>query len=166
VDRIKSCITYDGVIHDVPEFLVECFGMSASAASKTSDAADAEMWTQVRNAVRREAVLLAALSHSDGLMHPAEAEVAIRHCELLAERRQLYITEPILHSLVRYFGRLRPTERDVADALEVLLNSDPSELIRFLTACVRLIDADGRRHPEELSLVNSLAVELVGLPIV
>jgi len=167
VDRILACVDYDGVVHDdVPAFLSETLGMTEAAATRTSKPEDAANWSRIRRLVQKEAILLTALSHSDGLMHQLEIEVTLRRCEQIIQKQGLYLNEACLRSLERYLRRLRPTERDIAEALEVVTRSDPRDIISFLTSSVHLIDADGIRHRDEVGLINDVSVELTGLPVV
>jgi hypothetical protein len=166
IDRIVSCIGFDGEVHeDVPAFISECFGMNPLLAARRASPEDQARWDEMRTAIRHEAVLLAALSHSDGLMHPNEIDVAVAHCERSAEKRGHYITEATLRSLVAYCRRLHPNRRDIERSLIRLMSDDTQLIVSFLVASVKLIDADGKRHPKEVELINDLAMELTGVRV-
>lgn len=167
VDRITSCISYDGEVHDdVPQFMADAFGMQIPLASREIDQEEMALWQRVRQHVRYDAVLLVALSNADGVIHPAETEVALAHCEKAASAARLYLMEATQRSLTRYLNRLRPTAEDVTRATDELMGRDPQQVITLLTSAVHLVDADGRRHPAEIDMINDLAKELTGLAVI
>lgn len=166
IDRIQACIDYSGEVHrDVPAFLAESFGMSIQMASRTISPEQEELWNKTRAAIRPSAIILVALSNSDGAIHPKEIEVALGECEREAARAKLYFTETSLRSAERYLSRLYPQVRDVENATATLLQKDPQGITSLLSAAVRLIDADGRRHHAEVQMLNDLSLELIGLPL-
>lgn len=166
VDRIQACMDYDGVVHtDVSAYLSDVFGMAPALVRRQTDQADFDLWNGIRTAIRTDAVVLAALSHSDGLMHPSEVDVAVSHCERASAKKKLYVTEATLASLNAYVRRLHPTVRDVQRATEGLYSATPDEILALLTSAVALIDADRVRHPAELRLINEFAKDLIGVSI-
>lgn len=166
VDRIHCFIDYDGeVFSDVPMFLTENFGMDLNLASSRGDDAT-DRWSGILKAVRHEAVLLSALSRSDGKTVAEEVELATDYLSRLAEMNGLMLSEGEILSIYRYANRLRPTEKALSNALQHLSNLADRHLQRLLLTAVALIDADGARHPAEISLVNEIAIDLIGTTII
>lgn len=165
VDRIRSCIDYDGeVFEDVPRFLNENFGMSLSVASKRPS--ETERWSSIRMLIADDAVLLSAIGRVDLSLHPAETQEATKYLCALAERAAPALQSEEVEMVRRYVGRLRPDERSIARAVDKVAARDPLRIQETLLAAVRVMDADGRRHPAETALLNDLANELLGVEIV
>lgn len=167
VDRILSCIDYDGEVHDdVPAFMSMTFGMHPSAFDEIDQRDFRRRWERLRVLVRPQAVLFAALSRSDGLMRPDEVGIAMDHCCHMAMRAELEPEEDELAALSRYITRQRPGEDAILSALEALANRDTRDITRFLASAVELIDIDGMRHPGETAMLNDLSSILIGLKVV
>jgi tellurite resistance protein len=68
-------------------------------------------------------------------------------------------------ALHRYLRNIRPDEEMLIDAVDALLGLNPEETVRFLAAGKAVIDADGILHPEEVAMLNELAVQLTGVAL-
>lgn len=167
-DRILSCIDLDGEVHDdVPAFLAETFGMSPATAARTEPkAAPSSVWHRARPVIRHHATLLAALSLSDATMRDEEIVVAVEHCSRVADAAELPLDEDGIGKLERYIRRQRPTREAIWDACEELRRGDAATTRRLLASAVALVDADGVRHDDEIDLLNDIAMELTGVPLV
>jgi uncharacterized tellurite resistance protein B-like protein len=163
VDRIRSCIDYDGEIFEyVPHFLQENFGMSigASTASLRDD-----RWIDILDAVRADAVLLACVIRSDGSVHDAEIEAAFQHILWVAESAGRMLDELQQAALKRYLARLRPTENALSSAMDAIQDGSSRRVERLLKACVTVMNADGRRDPREAQAINGIAKQIIGVSI-
>lgn len=167
VDRIRCCIDYSGEVHDdVAAFLVDSFGMDADIAHRRAgEDADAR-WRDIIDLVRDDAVVLAAMSQSDGLMHRSEVLTIVRHLVALVERHGVLTDESDAERITTHVGRLRPTGAAIARALDGLGRQDASHVQRVLRAALAVLDADGRRHPAEIALLDGISRELTGVGVV
>lgn len=164
VDRIQCFIDYDGeVFQEVPKFLADNFGMDIALAMKTSDVD--RRWNGILENIRHNAVILAALARSDGRIASEEIDEAERYLTALAERSGIMLDVGDVSSIRRYVSRLRPTEEAIMKALDQLSDRDPGQIKRLLMAAMRVVDADGHRHPREMALINAIAEDLTGAPI-
>lgn len=169
IDRIVSVVDYDGeVFEDVPAFLVENFGMSHLLAGRRGDDAMGRdrVWSDVLEAIRHDAVILSALARSDGKAVAVEVDAAADHLSQLAERNGAMLDEAQILAIYRYANRLRPTEEAIVRALRFLQQQSPQHVKRLLIASAAIIDADGLRHPNEIALLNAVAEDLLGVPLV
>lgn len=164
VDRIRCCIDYSGEVHDdVAAFLVDSFGMDASLAQRRADADADARWRDMLDLVRDDAVVLAAMSQSDGLMHRSEVAAIVRHLVAIVERSGVLTDEADAERFVAHVGRLRPTRAAIARALDGVARQDAGHVERLLRAAVSVLDADGRRHPAEMTLLDGISRELTGV---
>lgn len=167
VDRIKSCIDYDGeVCEDVALFLHENFGMAHQMASRREATDDLARWPEIREVVRPDAIVLVALSRADGLVLKSEIDIAVTYLALLAERGDMHLTTPEISCLETMVRRLRPGPPTIELGLNALSDASPKRIRSLLMTAVEVIDADGFRHPEEIKLVNTLAREMIGVDLV
>lgn len=167
IDRIQCFIDYDGEVHsDIPRFLFDNFGMSLEIAAGRDRDEREQRWKHILEAVREEAVILAALARSDGHAVAEEVEIATDYLGRLSEANGMMLDEAEIAGIYRYANRLRPTEEAIRRALNGIANLPPRHLQRLLLTAVALIDADGKRHDAEVSLVNEIAMELTGMAVV
>lgn len=165
IDRIKSCIDFDGQVYaDVPAFLVENFGMSTSMAS--ASAADGDRWHEVLGNIRTEATILSSIIRADGRLRLGEVDAVVEYLWRRAEATGIQLSPREVIALQRYVNRLRPTEDAIFRALDKLSHGSPSSINRLLSAAVVAMDSDGSRHNAEIALVNAIAKDLIGMPIV
>ncbi|MUO84020.1 WYL domain-containing protein [Agrobacterium vitis] len=163
IDRIRSCIDYDGeIFDDVPVFLHENFGMRV-VASNIPQRDDA--WIDVLDAVRADAVLLACIIRSDGSVHASEIEEAFQHILWVAENSGRMLDDLQHAALKRYLSRLRPTEKAISLAIDALHDNSPRRVERLLKACVSVMNADGKRDPRERLAINGIASQVLGVSI-
>lgn len=165
VDRIQCFIDYDGEVYsDVPAFLVENFGMAAEHAERKGN--DAVRWKNILETVKHDAVILAALARADGATIREEVEIARDHLSRVAENDGMMLEEAEILAIYRYASRLRPTELAIERALKHVAGLQPRHTQRLLIAAASVVDADGKRHPREIDLINAVAVELIGAKII
>lgn len=166
VDRISCCIDYSGEVHDnVASFLFDNFGMSLALATRKSTAESEARWKDILALIKDDAVLLAAMSESDGNVHSSEVDVATRHLASVVERTRISLTSSEIDMIAAYIRRLRPTGRSIARALDGIGRLGADSVTRLLRAAIAVLDADGRRHVAEIELLNQLSVELTGVAI-
>ncbi|APH71418.1 tellurite resistance TerB family protein [Aquibium oceanicum] len=162
IDRIKCCIDFDGVVHDdVPSFIAESFGMALPLARKREPAESAR-WNALIGKIRTEAVLLTAMSRCDGQMAASEIEVMVAYLAKVAEREGSLLHDAEIGKLRQYLSRLRPTPRSIAGAVADATGFEPGRLKHLILAAARVMDADERRHPQEIRLLNIVSRELLG----
>lgn len=168
VDRITSCIDFDGEVHnDVAAFMRDSFGMTAELSPAAPPRQpEHRVWGAIRRAHAAHLMLLTALSHADAEMIPEEVDVIVDWCERRAIAEGMRPDAEFRRLARRYAMRLRPDGQLVARALEDLYNQDPGTVVPLLAAGIAVIDADGLRHPEERDLLNRIAEDLSGLPII
>lgn len=167
VDRILTCYDADGVVYDdVPSFLAETFGLGIAVASRKEGTAAQNAWSRIRACVKPHAVLLAALSRSDATMRDDEVAVAVEHCRSAASICGFIVEDHEIALLERYIRRQRPTRDNIFAACETMREENPETIRSFLASAVELMDADGRRHPEEIDLLNDVSMEMTGVPLV
>lgn len=167
IDRIQCVIDYDGeIFDDVPAFLEETFGMRKDIADLQEDEEDAYEWERIRRTVRPYAVLLNALSESDGTIRDAETEVAADFCVWLCDQKEIFVTDGNRRALKRYILRHHPDSRLIIECCDKVLSADPHVITKFLVACIKLMDADLIRHPSEVELINQLSGDLTGMPVI
>jgi tellurite resistance protein len=160
-DSILSCIDMDGEIFDPRDFLKDNVGIDPEGDGV--DVIDNTRLRALRDHARPHAQLLAALSRSDGNMHPAEISVARYHCERICDGLEPTLDECEL--LSRRFHRIRPTPEQIDRAIDRMRERPIEEITLFLQAAQRVIEADGRLHPEEINMLNAFAEELTGCGI-
>ncbi|HEY0120575.1 MAG TPA: WYL domain-containing protein [Rhizobium sp.] len=166
IDRIQCFIDYDGeVFSDIPVFLQENFGMNILLGTKTAPDGD-RRWRRVLDSVKHDAVLLSALSRSDGKTSPQETEIATDHLSRLAENAGMMLEDAEILAIYRYANRLRPTEEAIMRALEHAAAQGHRHVQKLLNVAIELIDADGQRHHNEIALINSIALDLTGMAII
>lgn len=165
VDRIRCCIDFGGEVHeDVASFLQDNFGMSATLAARRQDPALAG-WQSVLDLVRDDAVILAAMSRSDGHVHVAEVDVAVRHLVAIVERRDDILSDADIARLSSHFARLHPTDDAIRRAVSRITAHGADHVQRLLRAVVALLDADGLRHSAEMRFLDTLCIEVTGVGI-
>lgn len=166
VDRIVCCIDLNGeIFEDVPRFMAESFGMSPGLAAAHEDQDERDRWGAVRNFIRPEAILLAAMTRSDGIVRNVEIETGAEILALSAERAGHMCDELICDLIGRYLLRLRPSEEQIGSAIERIAERAPDEIKRILIAAARVMDSDEDRHPQEIAVLNAMARELIGANI-
>ncbi|MBN9243967.1 MAG: WYL domain-containing protein [Mesorhizobium sp.] len=166
VDRIRCCIDYDGEVHqDVTAFLADNFGMSRDLAARTTAGHDDDRWRRIVLKIRDDAVILAAISKSDGQVHSLEVQAAIHYLARRVEDDEAPLSDREISELGAYFRRMRPTGPAIQRAVEGIGQRDARGIQKLLMAAVDVLDADGKRHPAELELLNAICVEMVGAPI-
>jgi len=160
VDNILACGSVEtGELVDPEPFLEDALGRVTGAGEMV--VLDDGALREARLASRPQAVLLAALSRSDGYMHRSERICA----EIFVERlvKPLGLSASEIASLHRRFGTLRPTPDQIAEALERLRLAGPEAVIALLRAAKDLVEADGRLHDAEINLINELSEDLCGV---
>lgn len=166
IDRIASCIDYDGEVHDdVPRYLADILGMSIGLATAKEDAS-ARRWQLIVSDIRPDATLLAAISRCDGHVAASEVQEILSYLARVVEGGGEILNDDDVAALDRYVARLRPTSEAIRRALDAASSYSPDRIKRMLIAAARVMDADMKRHPAETRLVNTVAEELLGVTLV
>lgn len=166
VDRIVCCIDYSGEIHDdVASFLHENFGMGSASASAREDDATASMWPRVLEVIRDDAILLSAMAKADGSFSDAELHTIVDYLSGRVERSVKFLTPREVEAIRAYVRRLRPGAESLSRSVNNIIQQGSSRIEEILRAKVRVMDADGRRHPQEVELLNRIANEFIGVHV-
>lgn len=166
IDRIRSCVDFDGEVHDdVPQFLIDTFGMSFFNAHAKVTQKNAERWQAILDLLRSETVLLAALCRVDNLVKPVEIDVLIEYLATLVENQDIFLSPAEVASMERYAKRLRPTEDAIMRSLDAVSAKGARHVEQLLIAAKRVIEADEILHQEEVELINVMAHELAGVKV-
>jgi predicted DNA-binding transcriptional regulator YafY len=167
VDRIRCCIDFSGEVHDdVAGFLEENFGMALHVARRQPSSESKDRWRDVLALIRDDAVLLAAMSQSDGSIHNAEVAAASAYLMKVAESATgTMLSDQEGEAIASHFRRLRPTGDAINRALEGISRQPAEKVRKLLLAAVSVLDADGQRHPAELELLNAICLDLTGVGI-
>lgn len=164
VDRISECIDYDGEIHtDIAAFMVANFGMHPALAQLVVDETSARRWSSLLAAVRPVAILLASVMRADGEVVRDEIGECLDCLSAIAERQGVEPTKIDMIALRRYLLRLRPGEHGILNALDEVASLGPDHSRRVLSACARVMDADGERRSEEVLLISAIAKGILGV---
>ena len=165
IDRIKCCIDFTGeVFDDVPAFLSDTFGMSEVRAASREEPETAR-WRNILNIVRADAVLLAAMSRSDGSVRPVETDAAVDHLSYIIEHEGEFLSGKDVGRIWHHVHSLRPGLQAIDRALGDLSSRSPDRIKRLIMAAVAVMDADGQRHQAEARMLNELARELLGITL-
>jgi hypothetical protein len=159
-ERIIACIDLDGEVHDSRDFLLSALGLDIDKPGPVADIDTAKM-KEAKRFSRPAAVILAALSRSDGYMHPDEQVIADVYLERLCASYQLSPDEAA--ALRGRFRRLKPITSDLDEALDAMRNRPPGEKTALLVTAKELIEADGKVMKEECALFGDIYFELTGL---
>jgi hypothetical protein len=160
VERIQSCIDYDGAVHAPASFLLENLGLDTSLRGKVASG-NKERLLAAQRIARPHAVLLAGLSRCDGYMHESELSILRTHCENLFDHLTLEET----NRLGRRYHLLKPTSDQLDLAIEEFRSEKPDTITRFLVSAHELIKADGVLMEEEVILFNEFCDELTGVKL-
>lgn len=168
VDRIQTCIDLDGeVFEDVLAFLDDAFGMVFADPEKANDRAVAQQeWCEIARDIKPGAVLMAAMVQSDGVSRNSEIEVATQGLALAAEKLGHFMTPDHVRRLEDLLRRTRPTPSAIRRSLEAMEGFDQRRIMEILRTAVAVMEADGRRHPKEIDLLNLLSLEMIGTTII
>ena len=165
-DRIAACIDYDGeVFEDVAGFLSDTFGMDLRVASRQKGSEREKHWQQIVACVRPMAVLLAAVSRSDGQVRSVEIETSAQCLAKIAERKELWVEQEDFERLVTYIRRLRPDAQAIGRALDEVSRYPKADVVAFFQAAKAVMEADGVAHPEEAEIINEMAREILGADV-
>lgn len=166
-DRILTCYDMDGVVHeDVPAFLYQALGLPIAATVRTEGFEDRNAWPRIRSQVRPHATLLSAISHADDFMCDEEVLVIVDHCEATAGRAEFVFPPDTRELFERYVRRQRPTREAIWRCCDMMRQESPQTVLHFLQSAAAVMEADNFRHPEEVVLLNDMALELTGVPLI
>lgn len=165
VDRIRCCIDYDGEVHDdVPRYISDTFGMAIVIAGKKGKSSSSK-WPEIRERIKSDAIILAAISRADYAVHINETHAATDYLARKLERQGERLTDDEVELIKRYVAKLRPDEETIARALDKVRDRGPNEIKDTLIAACHVMDADGRRHPKEREFLNALAQEWLAITL-
>jgi len=171
-DRIKYCIDLDGVIYEPPsDFLAETFGLtperiktigSFKAPARRSTSDRESDYSDIRNKLKNELIVMSAIAESDGNICFPEAVEIISYVRARARGLRLKFPTELEGKLEGHIRRLRPTSENVISALDEIAGLPIPKQIAFLEACHRVMMADGIVHEAELKLLEEVRQELLG----
>jgi tellurite resistance protein len=168
VDRIESIADHDGVlIEPMDEFLKETFGIEWTPAKVERSQTDIEReWQKVRRTCRHSGVqLLCAVALADGELIPDETGEILDFLRRKCAEQRIEISPYIETYLRNYVRRLRPTPETTERAIDDLHTASAKRVCDLLSACVRVMEADGIRHPNERKIIEAAALELTGVAL-
>jgi len=44
-------------------------------------------------------------------------------------------------------------------------HNDPAVIVQMLSACAKVMEADGNIHPEEIKMLDTFSLSMTGLPL-
>ena len=163
VDRIKSCSDPEGeVFSDIPAFMIETFGMHPLLASYLGTSDDAKRWTVILDIIRHPAMIISAMARADRKLKRSELEIETDYLSKLCESDGIFPSEMEMAAMRRYLLRLRPNAAKMQVALDGVAYNGARSVEQLVRAMVAVMDADGRRHPDELKLLDAIMMELAG----
>jgi hypothetical protein len=171
VDRIEAIADLDGVlIEPLSVFLRETFGIvwpPAEAPAIDSLNEDiAEKWSRMRRVCREGGIqLLCAVGLADGEITPDEMGEILDYAQRCCAQSKIEFSDRENSRLRQYVKNLRPTPESIDRALDRLLEGSPSAIASTISACVRVMEADGVLHPAEMKAVEHFTLALTGLPL-
>lgn len=166
VDRIQCCIDFDGEVHDdVPEFMAETFGMPLWVARLKETEESKDRWTSIVALMRNDAVLLSALARIDGTVKSSEVDEAVDHLARIIEKNGIFLTEAEVYAIKAYIRRLRPNSDAISRSLMGIRNVGADHVQRFLITAKKVIEADAILHSSEITLINDIARDLIGIEL-
>ncbi|QOZ25906.1 WYL domain-containing protein [Bradyrhizobium sp. CCBAU 51753] len=169
VDRIDAVTDFDGVlIEPTSEFLCETFGIiwPPSDAERAAANEFQARWTRLRTVCRENGgVLLTAVGLADGELVPDEVGAILDFVNRCCARSKLEFGEKEDDRLRLYIRRLRPTAELIDRALDRMAQTDPAAIIETLSACARVMEADGNIHPAEVKMLDEFSLSMTGLPL-
>lgn len=169
VDRIDAVTDFDGVlIEPISEFLSDTFGIiwPPSDAERAAANEFQARWTRLRTVCRENGgVLLTAVGLADGELVPDEVGAILDFVSRCCARSKLEFGVKEDDRLRLYIRRLRPTTELIDRALDRMTQAEPAAIIETLSACARVMEADGNIHPAEIKMLDGFSRTMTGLPL-
>ena len=169
VDRIDAVSDFDGVlIEPTSGFLEETFGVIWPLSDADRDAANEfqTRWPRLRAVCRDNGgALLAAVGLADGELVPDEVGAILDFVRQCCARSKFEFGEREDDRLRLYIRRLRPTAELIDRALDRMAQAEPARTIQTLSACARVMEADGNLHSAEIEMLNRFSLVMTGLPL-
>lgn len=161
VDRIKSCIDYDGVVHDhVEAFLSDAVGLrprrirSIATGHLVARRKEAN-WNAKREMLRPYVTVLVALALADGGVDAPETEKIVDFCKELCARHRKAIGEDE-DKLRRYINRMRPAETNLDMACSKLATRSLADRRLLFRIADELARVDGKVDDVEIAFLEDL----------
>lgn len=171
-DRIKYCMDMNGDVFEPPAFfLAGIFGLSVPDAlllASTSTAPSGvwppadQAYCLLREQLRHEMILLAAMAEADGQVSLPETEAITRYARHRAERLGIDLDEPRARKFQGLVRRLRPTGDQIRAAIDEVSSRAPKTQLEIVRACQEIMLADGHVHAGELDLLDQIRADLAG----
>lgn len=161
IDRIKSCIDYDGVVHDdVEAFLSEAVDLKPHRIRRTATghlAIDRTTndWNTKRELLRPHVTVLTALALADGGVDPQEDEIIVDFCKEICARHRKAIGQDE-DKLRRYIRRMRPAESTLDTACGKLATRSLADRRLLFCTAEDLIQVDGQVDDVEIAFLEDL----------
>jgi hypothetical protein len=86
----------------------------------------------------------------------------VRQC---SARSKIEFGEKEDNRLRLYIRRLRPTAELVDRAVDCIAQGDPDQIVATLSACAKVMEADGNIHPAEIKMLDGFSMAMTGLPL-
>lgn len=161
IDRIKSCIDYDGVVHDdVEAFLNEAIGLKPHrirriATGHLAIGPTSKDWNAKREMLRPYVTILTALALADGGVDPPETEKIIDFCKEMGARHRKVIGGDE-DKLRRYIKRMRPAETNLDTACSKLATRSLADRRLLFRTADELARVDGKVDDVEIAFLEDL----------
>ncbi|WYJ43778.1 WYL domain-containing protein [Bradyrhizobium sp. 2S1] len=169
VDRIDAVADFDGVvIEPTSKFLSETFGVIWPPSDAEIEAANEfkMKWTRLRAMCRESGgLLLTAVGLADGELIPDEVGVILDFMGTCCARSQFELNGKDEDRLRLYIRRLRPTTESIDRAVEHLARGNSGHMVATLSACAKVMEADGNIDPEEIKMLDGFSRSMTGLPL-
>ncbi|MCA1472981.1 hypothetical protein I6F36_35335 [Bradyrhizobium sp. BRP19] len=169
VDRIEAVADFNGVIIEpTTKFLNDTFGVVWPPSDEALVQADEfqRRWSRLRGICRENGgILLAAVGLADGELIPDEVGAILDYVKTCCARMKFEFGENEENRLRLYVGRLRPTAELIDREIERLTQDDPNRVVATLSACAKVMEADGDIHPAEIKVLDQFSREMTGLPL-
>jgi len=169
VDRIEAVADFDGVlIEPTNKFLEDTFGLIWPPSDEEREAAGEFQvrWSRLRAVCRDNGgPLLIAVGLADGELVPDEVGAILDFVQQCCSRLKFEFGEREDNRLRLYIQRLRPTTELIDRALDRMAQSDPPAIVATLSACARVMEADGNIHPAEIRMLDEFSRSMTGLPL-
>ena len=166
VDRITFFIDLDGIAYEPAEFFrllcADTTGVNVEWGKRVA------IGDCLRRPWRREIAVLAALSHSDGFMHPTEVEAIIQFVGKEAELEGVPYTDADLEALSQTVRRVKVTESAAIEHMETIARDcirHPRRAAKLLRSILRVAGADGHLHPAEFRFAQMAERRLGSDPV-
>lgn len=159
IDRIEAIVTEDGdVIAPPARFFAETFAMAETYCG--GGFAQGEPLTRIRLIFTAHMMALAHLCHNDSGFSQDEQGIIFDHCLKLAHDADRPATAGEKRTLENFLKTLKPMKLFLGRTMRALQEDRPERLAALLAAADQVINADGLRRHNEISIFGLLRREM------